>query len=81
MRDGHVEIDEVRLIGVEQLQGVRLQIDVGVVALADIVGADVAVSAGGGLDLANHLLEGESVLRQKGSRCAIRPSMRSRFIK
>ncbi len=34
-----------------------LEIDVGLVALADVVGAEVAVGAGGGLDLADELLQ------------------------
>ena len=50
--------DEVRLVGVQQLQRVLLQVDVRVVALADVEGAGVAVGAGGSFDLADDLEEG-----------------------
>ena len=55
--DGDVQEDEVRLVGVQQLGGVLLQINVGQEAMTHVEAAKVTVGSRGGPDLADHLLQ------------------------
>src|ERR1039458_3960864 len=55
--DGDVQEDEVCLVGVQQLGGVLLQVNVGQEAMAHVEAAKVTVGGRGGPDLADHLLQ------------------------
>ena len=57
VRDGEVEEDEVGLIGVEKLEGVLLEVVLGLAAQAEVKGAEIAVGAGGGDEFDGELME------------------------
>ncbi len=67
VRHREVEEDEVGLIGVQDLKGMLLQVEMGQVAMAHVEGAEIAVGAGGRLDLANDLTQrSDDIVGERG---------------
>ena len=72
--DGEVDEDEVGLVGMQQLEGVLLEIGLGLVAMADVERAEMAIGASGRTSSTDDLLERDVDIGREGSPCAMRPS-------